>query len=47
MEQTVYSINEGDTTDVCAIILGPEQISMGLEAFASLTAVPDTADGAC
>ena len=43
----MYSINEGDTTDVCAIVLGPEQISMGLEAFASLTAVPDTADGAC
>ena len=45
MEQATYSINEGDTVDVCAVVLGPEQISEGLEAFATLTAVPDTADG--
>lgn len=41
----MYSVAEGDSVDVCAIILGPEQIAMGLEAFAMLTAVPGTADG--
>ena len=41
----MYSMNEGDTTDVCAVILGPEQIATGVEAFATLSAVPDTADG--
>ena len=45
MEQTEYSVTEGETIDVCAVILGPDQISMGLEAFASLFAKPDTADG--
>lgn len=41
----MYSVAEGDSVDVCAIILGPEQIAMGLEAFALLSAVPGTADG--
>lgn len=41
----MYRINEGDTTDICAVVLGPEQISTGLEVFATLSAVPDTADG--
>ena len=45
LEETVYSINEGDTVEVCAVVLGPEQISTGLQAFAMLSAVPDTADG--
>lgn len=44
IEQSVYSVTEGDSVDVCAIILGPEQIAMGLEAFAMLSAVPGTAN---
>ena len=45
LERTQYTVNEGETIQVCAIILGPEQISTGLEAFATLSAFPDTADG--
>lgn len=45
LEETVYSINEGDTVEVCVAILGPDQISTGLEALATLSATPDTADG--
>ena len=45
LEQNVYNVNEGDEVDVCAVILGPDLISADVEAFATLTAIPDTADG--
>ena len=45
LEQTVYSMNEGETVEVCTVILGPDQIATGLVAYANLSAVPDTADG--
>ena len=45
LEKTVYSMNEGETVEVCTVILGPEQIATGLEAYATLSAVPGTADG--
>jgi hypothetical protein len=44
LEKTVYSMNEGETVEVCTVILGPEQIATGLEAYATLSAVPGTAD---
>ena len=45
LEQTLYSMNEGETVEVCTVILGPEQIATGLQAYANLSAVPNTADG--
>lgn len=47
LERSVYSVAEGESVEVCVIIVGPEQISMGLEAFAMLTALPGTADREC
>lgn len=41
----MYRVTEGESVEVCAVILGPEQISTGLQVFATITAVPDTADG--
>ena len=47
LERTVFSMNEGETVEVCTILVGSDQIyPVGLiVAFLSLSAVPDTADG--
>ena len=45
LEQTVYSIDEGQTAEICVAILGSTELAPEVSIIATLTAVPETAEG--